>query len=68
MWIMPLHLHVNQKSDYDMICDLYSLKQRSASITFSNNQLLSKPAEYNVLLLRYSNLYTSAVNDNALPV
>ena len=19
MWIMPLHLHVNQKSDYDMI-------------------------------------------------
>ena len=22
MWMMPLHLHVNQKSDYDMIYDL----------------------------------------------
>ena len=46
---------------------LYSLKQRSACITFSNNQFLSQSAEYNVLLLRYSNLYTSTVNDNALP-
>ena len=24
MWMMPLHLHVNQKSDYDMmICDAF---------------------------------------------
>ena len=45
-----------------------TLKQRSARITFSDNQLLSKPAEYNVLLLRYSNLYTSTVFNNALPV
>ena len=22
MWMMPLHLHVNQKSDYDMIYDI----------------------------------------------
>ena len=22
MWMMPLHLHVNQKSDYDMIVDV----------------------------------------------
>ena len=35
-----------------------TLKQRSASITFSNNQLLSKPAEYNVLLLFVAAIYT----------
>ena len=44
---------------------LLYLKQKSVDITFSNNQLLSKPAEYNVLLLRYSNLYTSTVYHNA---
>ena len=54
--------------DYHLmkICDLVLhmyLKQRSASITFSNNQLLSKPAEYNVLLLCYTNLCISTVND-----
>ena len=45
---------------------LLYLKQRSVGITFSNNQLLSLPAEYNVLLLRYSNLYASTDYDNAL--
>ena len=41
---------------------LLYLKQRSVGITFSNNQLLSMPAEYNVLLLRNA----STVYDNAL--
>ena len=25
MWMLPLYLHVNQKSDYDMIYDLIKL-------------------------------------------
>ena len=45
---------------------LLYLKQRSVGITLSNNQLLSLPAEYNVLLLRYSNLYASTDYDSAL--
>ena len=23
MWMMPLHLHVNQKSDYDMMLNIF---------------------------------------------
>ena len=44
---------------------LLYLKQRSVGLTFSNNHLLSEHAEYNVLLLRYSNLYASTVYNNA---
>ena len=47
-------------------CVLFKTEKRKYN--FSNNQLLSWPAEYNVLLLCYNNLYTSTVNDNALPV
>ena len=25
MWMMPLHLHVNQKSDYDMMMMIFSI-------------------------------------------
>ena len=30
MWIMPLHLHVNQKSDYDMMTMLHETNTFSA--------------------------------------
>ena len=32
MWIMPVHLHVNQKSDYDDMMSI--LKNRSSNLRF----------------------------------
>ena len=34
MWMMPLHLHVNQKSDYDMMMMMMILWQATTVQTF----------------------------------
>ena len=35
MWMMPLHLHVNQKSDYDMIMMVSVAEKAGLNLTLS---------------------------------
>ena len=43
MWMMPLHLHVNQKSDYDDMMEI---------VHFSTHNMLGKPGDKSEILFR----------------
>ena len=45
MWILPLYLHVNQKSDYDMIYD------ETCTISLSKNNFITASEKYCLFVL-----------------
>ena len=53
MWMMPLHLHVNQKSDYDDDDDIPSLKKIGKKMPQieSENKFLTSIKGYNSVLI-----------------
>ena len=61
MWMLPLYLHVNQKSDYDDICSLETLKNvngkqcRPRSDTTEYSIWSGSPLFATIILLKYLN-------------
>ena len=49
MWMMPLHLHVNQKSDYDDMMILKSILGIFHAFLLSENQFFSKKSFRNTI-------------------
>ena len=59
MWMMPLHLHVNQKSDYDMMiydfwCEMSRCCQKYATLLRASFQetALSRDSFFGINLIR----------------
>ena len=41
MWMMPLHLHVNQKSDYDMMMSVITSYHMMTKAVFSKRSIIT---------------------------